>query len=417
MLILKITFWLLAFLLIYPYLIYPALLKLLIKLGFRAGQLAENIAELPRATFIISAFNEEAVIGEKLRNTLEIDYPADKFEVIVISDACDDRTDEIVNEWAEKDPRIRLVRQNERRGKTAGLNKGVAVATGDFIVFSDANAMYKRDAIRELVKNFATPEVGYVMGAALYTDTEDGGESAESEGLYWQFELMLKKLESEFYSVVGGDGAIYAIRRELFFELRDDDINDFVNPLQIVAKGYRGIFNPRAICHEDTAEDFSKEFKRKRRIANRSWRAVKRTIGWYRFPRDAKFLWELVSHKVIRWFSMPMIIALFLATLALFTQNIFYEVALAGQIYLFAAAFLGAYLDKKQLTIPKIIYLPYYFYFVYYAAMLGIWDERKGIKHAVWNHVRDAEKSGGSENTPEKSTGKTTPRTESARQN
>ncbi len=393
MLILKITFWLLAFLLVYPYLIYPALLKLLIKLGFHAGQLAENIAELPRVTFIISAYNEEAVIGEKLRNTLEIDYPTDKFEVIVISDACDDRTDEIVNEWAEKDPRIRLVRQNERRGKTAGLNKGVAAASGDFIVFSDANAMYKRDAVRELIKYFVTPEVGYVMGAALYTDTEDGGESAESEGLYWQFELMLKKLESEFYSVVGGDGAIYAIRRELFFELRDDDINDFVNPLQIVAKGYRGIFNPRAICHEDTAEDFSKEFKRKRRIANRSWRAVKRTIGWYRFPRDAKFLWELVSHKVIRWFSMPMIIALFLITLALalFTQNIFYEVALAGQIYLFAAAFLGAYLDKKQSVIPKLVYLPYYFYFVYYAAMLGIWDERKGIKHAVWNHVRDAE--------------------------
>ena len=415
MIFLKVTFWLLVILLVYPYLVYPALLKLLIKLGFRGGKLSENIADLPHVTFIISAYNEEAVIDAKLCNTMEIDYPADKFEVIVISDACDDRTDEIVKEWAEKDARVRLVRQNERRGKTAGLNKGVAAASGDFIVFSDANAMYKRDAVRELVKYFATPEVGYVMGAALYnaidnTAGDTSAESAESEGLYWQFELMLKKLESEFYSVVGGDGAIYAIRRELFFELRDDDINDFVNPLQIVAKGYRGIFNPQAICYEDTAEDFGKEFKRKRRIANRSWRAVKRTIGWYQFPRDAKFLWELVSHKVIRWFSMPMIIVLFGVTLflALFTQNAFYEIALAGQIYLFAAAFLGAYLDKKQLVIPKIIYLPYYFYFVYYAAMLGMWDEKKGIKHAVWNHVRDAEtpnnQSGSSETSIQSTT-------------
>ena len=393
MIVLEYIFWVLVVLLVYPYLIYPALLKLMIKLGLRAGEPQSDSSNLPRVTFMISAYNEEAVIDEKLRNTMALDYPADKFEVIVVSDACDDRTDDIVREWSAKDARIKLVRQNERRGKSAGLNHGVAAATGDVIVFSDANAMYKNDAIRELVKYFGDAKVGYVMGAALYNQSEGDTEATESEGLYWKFELLLKKLESEFYSVVGGDGAIYAIRKGLFFPLRDDDINDFVNPLQIVSKGYRGIFNEKAICYEDAAEEFGKEFKRKRRIANRSWRAVKRTIGSYGILRDAPFLWELVSHKVIRWFSMPMIILLFLITLALVisSQNVFYTVALAAQIYMFAATFIGAKLDAQQQSIPKLIYLPYYFYLVYYAAMLGIWDERKGIKHAVWNHVRDAE--------------------------
>ncbi len=412
MFILQLTFWTLVFLLIYPYGIYPVLLKLFIRLGWRGGEPHSDGENLPRVSFMISAFNEAAVIAAKLRNTLEIDYPAEKFEIIVISDASDDGTDDIVREWAVRDARIKLVRQNERRGKTAGLNHGVAAASGEVIVFSDANAMYHPAAVRELVKYFADSTVGYVMGAALYN--QSGSEATESEGLYWKFELALKKLESEFYSVVGGDGAIYAIRRTLFFPLREDDINDFVNPLQIVAKGYRGIFNPNAICYEDAAEEFGKEFQRKRRIANRSWRAVKRTIGWYQLPRDIKFLWELFSHKVIRWFSMPMILALFVVTLflAILSANPLYDVALTGQIYLFAAAGLGAFLDKKQKPITKIIYLPYYFYLVYYAAMLGIWDERKGIKHAVWNHVRNVEtpegqvKNGSGSSAPARSAAK-----------
>ena len=399
--ILETLFWILAFLLVYPYLVYPLLLRLLTAIGLHARTPLVDTAHLPWVTFIISAFNEAAVIAEKLGNTLAIDYPAERFEVIVISDASDDGTDEIVQSWSDRDPRIKLVRQNERHGKSAGLNHGVAAASGAVIVFSDANAMYKPDAVRELVKYFVTPDVGYVMGAALYNQGATDSEATESEGLYWKFELALKKLESAFYSVVGGDGAIYAIRQELFFPLRQDDINDFVNPLQIVAKGYRGIFNPVAICYEDAAEEFGKEFRRKRRIANRSWRAVKRTIGQYRFPRDVKFLWTLVSHKVLRWFSMPMILALFVVTAALaWSASPIYQVALAGQVYLFMAAFAGAYLDKRQRNIPVFIYLPYYFYLVYYAAMLGLYDEWRGIKHAVWNHVRDQEGSSPSTGNP-----------------
>ena len=384
-------FWICLFLLVYPYLIYPLILKLLARFFSANGKLAESREDWPAVSFIISAFNEEQVIGEKLENTLALDYPADKLEIIVISDASDDRTDEIVRAWSEKDSRIRLVRQEERRGKSAGLNHGVQAARGEAIVFSDANAMYKRDAIYELVKYFVNPEIGYVMGAALYNDGGDN-EATESEGLYWRFELFLKEMESKFYSVVGGDGAIYAIRRNLFWTLKDDDINDFVNPLQIVAKGYRGIFNPRAICYEDAAEAFGKEFRRKRRIVNRSWRAVKRYLGWFNPIRQFRFLFELFSHKVLRWFSMVILIAMFVANILVvaLSGHPFYAVTLAGMLLTVGLALYGASLDGKNRPIPKLVYLPYYFFLVNYAALLGIWDETRGVRHAVWNHVRDS---------------------------
>ncbi len=385
-------FWISLFLLIYPYLIYPFVLNILSKLFGANKKLAETNGNWPSVTFIISAFNEAAVLDEKIRNTLELEYPAEKLEIIVISDASDDGTDDIVKNWSKKEPRIKLVRQNERKGKSAGLNLGVAEAKGEAIVFSDANAMYKSDAIYELVKYFANPKIGYVMGAALYNDAGDN-EATESEGLYWRFELFLKEMESRFYSVVGGDGAIYAIRRELFWTLKDDDINDFVNPLQIVSKGYRGIFNPQAICYEDAAEEFGKEFRRKRRIVNRSWRAVKRYISWFNPFRQFRFLFELFSHKVIRWFSMVILIAMFIANLlvVIFTPNIFYAITLGGMILSVLVALYGSALDGKNKPIPKLIYLPYYFFLVNYAALLGIWDETRGVRHSVWNHVRETQ--------------------------
>ncbi len=389
--VLTATFWMCIFLLIYPYLIYPLLLKIFIKINGTKNEPPPNSNDRPSVTFIISVHNEAQVIEEKLANALALDYPQDRLDIMIISDASDDETDAIVEEWAKKHPPIRLVRQHQRRGKTAGLNAGIRQSTSDIIIFSDANAMYKKDAVSELVKYFAMPDTGYVMGAALYTDASES-EASQSEGLYWKFELALKKLETKFHSVVGGDGAIYAIRRELYWPLEDDDINDFVNPLQIVAKGYRGIFNPDAICYEDAGGEFQKEFKRKRRIVNRSWRAVKRYISWFDAGRQFKFLFQLFSHKVIRWFSMAILFVLFVTNLLLtvYSQGLFFKIAFIGQVAMIVAALLGAYLDSKGKSIPKLIYLPYYFFLVNYAALLGIWDESRGIKHVVWDHVRES---------------------------
>lgn len=383
-------YWISLFLLVYPYLIYPILLIVLAKFFASNNNLKKLEHRWPTVTFFISAYNEEVVIEQKLNNTLALDYPDEKLEIMVISDASSDRTDEIVREWALKHPNIKLIRQAERRGKSAGLNLGVREARGEIFIFSDANAMYQKNAVYELVKYFDNADIGYVIGAALYNTNKDS-MATESESLYWKFELFVKEWESKFYSVVVGDGAIYAIRNHLYWDLEEDDINDFVNPLQIVARGYKGLINQQAICYEDAGSDFRKEFRRKRRIVNRSWRAVKKYIGWFNLKSHKRFLFELFSHKVIRWFSLVILFIMFVANLLLvaFSPGLFYVITLVGQIVLGVLALIGFLLDGRNKVIPRIIYLPYYYYVVNTAALLGIIDEFRGIKHTVWEHIRN----------------------------
>lgn len=384
--ILEVSFWLSLTLLVYPYVVYPWLMRVLARAFPYRQATPVPASERPCVTLIISAYNEAEVLPAKLDNALALDYPADRFEIIVVSDASSDGTDDIARAKGAHDVRVRLVRQVERRGKSAGLNRGVAAAGGDIVVFSDANAMYRGDAIRELVVPFADPQVGYVVGAALYNAPEGG--AAESESLYWDQELKLKALESQFDSVVGGDGAIYAIRRHLFWDLRDDDISDFVNPLQIIAAGYRGVFNPRAVCYENAGDTYEKEFRRKRRIVNRTWRAVccyargARLRGRYRFM--------LCSHKVVRWFGLVTLGAALLANLGIVLLAPFpiYVLTLAGLCATLLLSGTGMVLTRAGRRLPRPIYLCYFFIFANVAALLGILDEARGIRHATWDHVR-----------------------------
>ena len=205
---------------------YPLLLRLAV--AVRGPRPVRQGDITPTVSFVISAYNEAAVIRTKLENALAIDYQADRREIVVISDCSDDGTDAIVEEFAGHG--IRLLRQTERRGKTAGLNRSLPLLTGDIVVFSDANAMYERDALRKLTRNFADPEVGYVTGEARYLVTGQAAADA-GERAYWGYEMDLKRLETQIGSMVGGDGAIYAIRRPLWKTLPDDAINDFLNPL------------------------------------------------------------------------------------------------------------------------------------------------------------------------------------------
>ncbi len=381
-------FWVSVLLLVYNYVLYPLILYAYQLRKRNRGQ-TPILQDLPVVTLIISAFNEAAVMNKKLQNAAELDYPAEKLEILVVSDASTDGTDEIVQRWAERDQRIQLLRMPERRGKTAGLNLAVARARGDVVIFSDANAMYEKHAIRELVRFFHDDGVGYVVGKAVYLE-EDASPASFSENVYWKYELWIKKLESDFHSVVGGDGAIYAIRRHLFDRLHADDINDFVNPLQIVAKGYRGIFNPHAVCYEYAASDFLKEFWRKRRIVNRSWRAFKKYLKLFDIRKQWKFLFLLVSHKVIRWFNWVFLLTIYFTTIAmnLLSNSLFFRAVLALQVLFVLFSIIGYYLDKKGKPIPILFYLPYYYHLINLAAFLGIVDDLRGKKYVKWDHVR-----------------------------
>ncbi len=282
----------------YIYVGYPLLLRLLV--WARGARPVHRRDVTPSISLVISAYNEAAVISKKLDNALALDYPAHLLEIVVISDASEDGTDEIVAGYASR--RVTLLRQPERRGKTGGLNRSVPLLKGEVIVFSDANAIYDRDALRALARNFADADVGCVTGEARYVP--HGRAAADvGERVYWDYEIRVKRLETAVGSMVGGDGALYAIRRSLWQELPDNAINDFLNPLQIVAAGWRAVYEPAAVCYEDTAGGIRQEYRRRVRIVSRSWRAVFQARGVLNPARVGLFAWCLFSHKLLRWVS------------------------------------------------------------------------------------------------------------------
>lgn len=367
----------------YVYFGYPALLWLLTRNKPAITHVRADIT--PDVTLIISCYNEIGVIREKLANTLALDYPADKLRIVVVSDGSDDGTDDVIRDMQH--PQITLIRQEGRLGKTMGLNLALEQITSDIVVFSDANAMYAPDAIRKLVRNFADPAVGYVVGAALYTDGQQGA-SAGNEDLYWRYELAIKSMESRLASVVGGDGAIYAIRRELWEPLQQRDINDFVNPLQIIAKGYRGIFDADARCFEETAGSFDKEIARKERIVNRSIRGLMRVRAVMDPRHSGIFALEVISHKLLRWL-IPLFLALGVAGSGLLAAQSYglFQLITLGSLLLVTLAYLGARADDKN-TLQVWKSVPYYFVMVNLYAVRGIIKALQGETQVTWNSAR-----------------------------
>jgi cellulose synthase/poly-beta-1,6-N-acetylglucosamine synthase-like glycosyltransferase len=374
--------WVCGGLLIYIYIGYPLLLSLFARLSVSSPAL--SALPSPSVTLLISAFNESQVIAAKLDNALALEYPRDRLEILVISDSSDDGTDEIVQRYSSKG--VRLIRQEPRMGKSAGLNLGVSQAHGELLVFSDANAIYQPDALRNLVRHFSNPRVGYVVGNARYYEKGAESASAESEGLYWRLETYLKDQESRFASVVGGDGAIYAIRRELFSPLLPTDINDFLNPLQIISRGYQGVFEPAAVCYEEAAESFDQEFRRKVRIVSRSLNALRRAPAVLNPFQDLRHWFLLVSHKLLRWLAPFFMIVLFLASLTLWKFPVYRAlVLLQGVFYLLALV--GWWL--KDLTrLEKIFSLPYYFCMVNLASLIGCLKCFRGQLAGQWTPPR-----------------------------
>jgi len=370
---------------LYVYLGYPLLLQLLsVFLKTKATRQDELL--LPDVSLIISCYNEVDVVKEKIENSLGIDYPKEKLKIFIVSDGSDDGTDEIAKKYSAEG--INLIRQEGRLGKTSAINLAMEQVTSEIVVFSDANAMYEADAIKKLVRNFADKNVGYVVGAALYTDGKTSAAAA-SEDIYWRYEIKLKTLESKLHSVVGGDGAIYAIRRALFIKLDAKDINDFVNPLQIIAQGYRGVFDHEANCLEETAGDFSKEAKRKQRIVNRSFRGlmkVKEVLNPFKF---GFFSFEVISHKLLRWLIPVFIISFAFGSLFLSYENIlsFQAITLLGIVFLWLAQI--GFLKSKNKHSSPIFFIPYYFLMVNYYSLLGVITALSGNIQVTWSTPRE----------------------------
>ncbi len=380
MLTLEVIFWVLAGLLVYIYAGYPLILWLSARLR---GRPVLRSDDEPSVTLIISAFNESDVIADKIENSLEIDYPREKLEILVVSDASDDGTDDIIASYGKKG--VRLLRMADRGGKTLGLNAAAGAATGEILVFSDANAMYRPSAVRALVSNFGDSGVGAAVGESTYDDSTNVAERSESA--YWRYETTIKRLESQLASVVGGDGAIYAIRKRYYREMAADALSDFVNPLQIVEQGARCVYEPEAVSVEQAAGSFEKEFRRKVRIVNRAWRATMRMKRLLNPVRFGVFSWMLISHKLLRWLVPAFLVLLLILNAVLLSRHAVYQVTILLQLALYCAAALGALLRRRR-ELPLALYIPYYFCLVNVASAKGIIEAYQGRKYTTWSTSR-----------------------------
>jgi cellulose synthase/poly-beta-1,6-N-acetylglucosamine synthase-like glycosyltransferase len=369
-------FFILLILAAYSYLIYPGVLSILSRC-FGRGWLKEGIS--PSVTLIISAYNEERVIEEKVRNALALDYPEDRLQVIVSSDGSTDRTDEIVRAFESE--KVRLIRQEPRAGKTACLNRVVPEAGGEIVLFTDANSMFPSDVLKNFVRHFADDHIGLVTG---WTKYRKPGGPEETTGLYSRFEKWCKVRESLLSSCVGADGAVFAIRKGFYRPLQDYDINDFVIPLDVIRQGKRVVLDPDVFCFEEPSEETASEYKRQVRITTRTLGAISRNLEFLNPLKHGLFSFLLFSHKVMR-FLVPFFIAgVFVGNLFILDRGTFFLLSFAVQSVLLVWSLLSLVLrlEGKMSGILK-------FFLATFTAQTAGWVRTfMGAKDTTWKPER-----------------------------
>lgn len=394
----KYIFWLSIIWIVYVYAGYFLILMFLA--AFKKNAVAKDDGYLPKVSLIIAAHNEEDVIRGKILESLSLDYPKEKFEIIVASDASTDRTDKITRNFAERG--VKLVRQKKRRGKTAVQNLAASKASGEILIFSDATTIYKGGVIRNLVKHFSNPKVGCVGGeehfinnvyrSSLIVDSKEKKNPAQNDivheaSFFWKYEKLLREKESEFNTMIGVSGCVFAIRKELYEPLEDSLIEDFALPLKVASKGYRVVCEREAIAYERAAVNTKAELSRKTRIVtggiNVLWK-MKYLLNPVKYPLLS---FQLMSHKVARWCAPIFMFSLFASNMMLMSSSIFFFMTGVLQIAFYVLAITGHFI-KHLAHAPKVIKMIYHFCIMNLAAIWGIFRFLRGNRKVIWQPVR-----------------------------
>ena len=372
--------WLSFGALLYVYLGYPLLLAVV---GFFVRRIKAPLGFFPTISVLIAAYNEEAGIQKKIDETLALDYPADKMEIIVLSDCSTDRTDEIVKSCT--DPRVRLFRAPQRKGKTNAQNLGVETAKGEILIFSDATTVYHPLALQYLATNYADPKVGAVSGRYQYFDPE--GKSPTGSGMvaFWNYENFIKMMQSRVRTISGCCGCIYSVRRAAYTPLHPDVISDLVQPLWAIQKGYRVVFEDRALAYEETTKSSKEEFSMRVRVVTRGIRGMLSVPGLLNPVKYGWVSFQLISHKVLRW-MVPFFLLLLLATNAMVWNQPWYAMLFALQIVFYGFALLTLLVPLHRMWKP--LGIPLYFCTLNAAALRSIIEVIRGRKYVVWETVR-----------------------------
>lgn len=358
--------WISILLFIFPYTIYPIIINLLGK----AKKEKKLINKYKTISMIIPAYNEKNVIAQKIKNCISLKYPMDKVEILVGSDGSEDGTNEIVRELSELYPQIKFVEFKQRRGKISVLNDLVSIAKNEIIVFSDANCILSTDCLSFMDKHFSNDEVGCVSGVKKINE-DNTKLTSSNEGLYWKLETFIKKSESKLFSLIGADGALLAIRKNLY-KVQDKDtiLDDFMITMRILVRDKKRIvFETNAVAYEDAESDFHKEFRRKTRIAAGAFQAMNK-LGFINPFTYVGF--GYIFHKILRWFSpLLLIVCLISNSILLFNNLILYKMLFMLQIIYYILIFLGHYLEKNHRKISKVINILFYFNLTVFAQFCG----------------------------------------------
>ena len=392
----QLLFWLGAAALAYTYAGYPLLIALVSRLRGRDVRRAPAGARfLPAVSVVITAYNEERDLAAKLDNTLALDYPADKLEIIVASDCSADRTDEIARAYAARG--VRLHRQPTRLGKTAAQNAAVELARGEIILFSDATTLYQSDVLRAMIPNFADESVGCVAGRLVYVDPARTGVGAGARS-YWGYETFLRRHESRASSLIGVSGCLYAVRRSAYAPLYEEACSDFIIATKMVEQNLRAVYEPLAVCAEETNRRADKEFRMRVRVITQTYTDLWRHRAMLNPLGVGFYAVQLLSHKVMRYL-VPVFLALVLASsAALAAHSRAYALALAAQVAFYALAALAWLLERLGVRVPRALSLPQYFVLANLAAVVAAYKFLRGERYARWEPIREpAATAGGAE--------------------
>lgn len=390
----EIIFWITLLIVFYTYLGYGIVLYLLVKLKeLFVKPIKRKLPEdstLPEVTLFITAFNEEEVVDEKMKNSLELDYPEDKLHIVWVTDGSNDGTNEqLRTRWEGK---ATVLFQPERQGKTAAMNRGMKLINTPIVVFTDANTMVNQEAIREIVLAFEDTRVGCVAGEKRIAVQTWDGAAAGGEGIYWKYESTLKALDARLYSAVGAAGELFAVRRELFEEMEQDTLlDDFILSLRIAMQGYTIAYCTEAYAIESGSADMHEEEKRKVRIAAGGLQSIWRLRPLLNPFRYGILSFQYVSHRVLRWSLTPILLFLLLPLNALLlcmgASCEIYGTILIFQILFYILGLGGYYLSTRQIK-NKLLFIPYYFLFMNVNVLKGIGYLRKKRGTGAWEKAK-----------------------------
>lgn len=379
---LQILFWASFALLFYSFLGYGVLLYALVKMKkLFVRPKPFNAGFEPEVTLVVPCYNESSVLDEKVQNCRQLDYPKHKLRLVFITDGSTDDSTEVLEKYAE----VSVLHSARRGGKTAAENRAMQHVHTPVVIFSDANTLLNKDAVRNIVRHFEDEKVGCVAGEKRILSQDKDVASAAGEGLYWKYESFLKTLDSQLYSAVGAAGELVAFRTNLYEAMPEDTIlDDFIKSMYIAAKGYRIVYEPEAYAVETAAASVKEELKRKIRICAGGWQSMQRLQKRLSFFHSPVLYFQYVSHRVLRWTINPLLMALiFSANVFLAFESSFYAVILLLQVLFYGAAAAGFVLEKRQLKI-KAFFLPYYFCVMNYSVVMGLRRFLKGSQSAIW---------------------------------